>query len=183
MSEARSRPWSGRRDSNPRPIAWKAMTLPAELLPPKKINAHYPKIRLALQYPEQLFVRRWLKRALSLGPRPRLATQPLRASGQKVWRGQDSNLRRPEGRRVYSPLPLSARPPLHNLSIRQRRLSETWTFRNRVACPNCQSTSGRAVTLPLQSEPRKLSWRRESNPQPTDYKSVALPLSYASTKR
>ncbi len=24
------------------------------------------------------------------------------------------------------------------------------------------------------------SWRRESNPQPTDYKSVALPLSYAS---
>ena len=25
--------WSGRRDSNPRPIAWKAMTLPAELLP------------------------------------------------------------------------------------------------------------------------------------------------------
>ena len=25
--------WSGRRDSNPRPIAWKAMTLPTELLP------------------------------------------------------------------------------------------------------------------------------------------------------
>ncbi len=29
-----------------------------------------------------------------------------------VWRGQDSNLRSPEGRRVYSPLPLSTRPPL-----------------------------------------------------------------------
>ena len=27
------------------------------------------------------------------------------------------------------------------------------------------------------------SWRRESNPQPTDYKSVALPLCYASMMR
>src|SRR5436190_10185839 len=26
--------WSGRRDSNPRPTAWKAVTLPTELLPP-----------------------------------------------------------------------------------------------------------------------------------------------------
>jgi hypothetical protein len=30
----RSRNWSGRRDSNPRPTAWKAVTLPTELLPP-----------------------------------------------------------------------------------------------------------------------------------------------------
>ena len=58
----------------------------------------------------------------------------------QIWRGQDSNLRSPEGRRVYSPLPLSTRPPLR----------------------------------------RHLSWREESNPQPADYKSAALPLSYAS---
>jgi hypothetical protein len=58
--------WSGRRDSNPRPIAWKAMTLPTELLPLSK---------------------QW-------------------------WRGEDSNLRSPEGRWVYSPVPLTARPPL-----------------------------------------------------------------------
>jgi hypothetical protein len=31
--------WSGRRDSNPRPIAWKAMTLPTELLPLSSASA------------------------------------------------------------------------------------------------------------------------------------------------
>ena len=39
----------------------------------------------------------------------------------KVWRGQDSNLRRPEGRRVYSPLPLTTRPPLHAYPAHETR--------------------------------------------------------------
>ena len=68
----------------------------------------------------------------------------------QIWRGQDSNLRSPEGRRVYSPLPLSTRPPLR-----------------------------RHLSTPFHKY-GVLSWREESNPQPADYKSAALPLSYAS---
>src|SRR5205823_34943 len=33
--------WSGRRDSNPRPTAWKAVTLPTELLPPFLSTQHF----------------------------------------------------------------------------------------------------------------------------------------------
>jgi hypothetical protein len=91
--------WSGRRDSNPRPRAWKARALPTELLPH---SAGHAKI------------------------------------------GGEGRIRTSEGisRQIYSLLPLATREPLQaNLPIGPSR------------------------------------WR-ESNSQPTDYKSVALPLSY-----
>ena len=64
--------WSGRRDSNPQPSAWKADALPTELHPLKR--------------------RSWC-------------------------RGQGSNLRRALARRVYSPVPLTTRPPLHSCQV------------------------------------------------------------------
>lgn len=84
--------WSGKRDSNPRPSAWKADALPAELHP------HFCGER---------------RIRTSVGVR----------------------------RQIYSLLPLTARPSPQ----------QTFSFLKSV------------------------SHRRDSNPRPTDYKSVALP--------
>src|SRR6185503_6069375 len=67
--------WSGRRDSNSRPSAWKADALPTELHP------------LTLNLRFQILRSQWC-------------------------RGQDSNLRKALACRVYSPVPLTTRPPL-----------------------------------------------------------------------
>ena len=40
---------SGRRDSNPRPIAWKAIALPTELLPLVKFSGSDSKFQIELQ--------------------------------------------------------------------------------------------------------------------------------------
>ena len=92
--------WSGKRDSNPRPRAWKARALPTELFPLSRRRT-------------QLY---W-------------------------WRGEDSNLRR------HKPADLQSAP------------------------------FGHSGTSPLGRPSAPSRWR-ESNSQPTDYKSVALPLSY-----
>ena len=97
-------PNGGRRDSNPRPSAWKADALATELLPPSTSG--------------KLLYKYW-------------------------WRGEDSNLRR-RCQQIYSLPPLATREPLHE--------TNSW------------------------------SWRWDLNPQPADYKSAALPLSYASVK-
>ena len=86
-----------------------------------------------------------------------------------LWRGQDSNLRRPEGRRVYSPLPLTTRPPLPTLLLLPQIHLQQYQRKKRRDRSTFQPTRVLAI-----------SWRRESNPQPADYKSAALPLSYAS---
>ncbi len=91
--------WSGRRDSNPRHPAWKAGTLPTELLPPISHSIIW-------------------------------------------WWGEDSNPRR-LCQQIYSLPPLSTWVPHH--------LTQLFN-----------------------------SWRRDLNPRPGDYKSPALPLSYAS---
>ena len=85
--------WSGRRDSNSRPIAWKAMTLPLSY---SRSQSKTPIIS-------------------NLEGSRKPSRGAFYKKNCKVWRGQDSNLRRPEGRRVYSPLPLTTRPPLPTL--------------------------------------------------------------------
>jgi hypothetical protein len=97
------RNWSGKRDSNPRPRAWKARALPTELFP------------------------------------------LLRA---RPYIGGEGRIRTSEGisRQIYSLIPLATREPLQ------------------------------------ASSPTGPSRWRESNSQPTDYKSVALPLSYIGTE-
>src|SRR5271168_4889059 len=95
--------WSGKRDSNPRPRAWKARALPTELFPPIPV-------------------------------RPRTCDH--------WWRGEDSNLRR------RTPADLQSAP------------------------------FGHSGTSPLRKRSRNQSRWADLNRQPTDYKSVALPLSY-----
>jgi hypothetical protein len=78
--------WSGRRDSNPRPTAWKAVTLPTELLPPFKAEVRKQK---------------W-------------ATSAFRflTSAFEWWREEGSNLRRSFDRQIYSLLLLTTQPSL-----------------------------------------------------------------------
>jgi hypothetical protein len=75
--------------------------------------------------------------------------------------GGEGRIRTSEGdsRQIYSLFPLTAREPLRRLVIR---------FRAAGSNPNPQ----------LAAENRKLpwSWRWDSNPQPADYKSAALPI-------
>src|SRR5882762_295934 len=91
--------WSGRRDSNSRPSAWKADALPTELHPPETLPI------VNFQLPIRKPSKQESNRQLAIENR------------QSLWcRGQDSNLRRALARRVYSPVPLTTRPPLHALS-------------------------------------------------------------------
>src|SRR5208282_4877876 len=98
--------WSGKRDSNPRPRAWKARALPTELFPLSPSNS--------LSY---------------------------------RWRGEDSNLRR------HKPADLQSAP------------------------------FGHSGTSPPKGNRADQSRWRESNSQPPDYKSGALPLSYIGKRR
>ena len=88
------------------------------------------------------------------------------------WRGEDSNLRR-RCQQIYSLPPLAAREPLRQMSdvgslIWSREAPSALRTLNRSRSPVTKST----IQNPW-------SRRSESNGQPTDYKSVALPLSYA----
>ena len=136
--------WSGRRDSNSRPIAWKAMTLPLSYSRSQSKTSIISNLEGSRKPSRGAFCKK----------------------KYKVWRGQDSNLRRPEGRRVYSPLPLTTRPPLPTL-----------------LSPKTISKNSGTYSFSSPNHTLNISWRRESNPQPADYKSAALPLSYASTKK
>ncbi len=78
--------WSGRRGSNSRHLAWKASALPTELHPH---YAEHPRKALTIPF----------------------YTPP---TGNKFWwRGLDSN-QRTQRERIYSPSPLTTRPPLQN---------------------------------------------------------------------
>ena len=74
--ELRSESLSGRRDSNPRPTAWKAVTLPTELLPQDISDARFSIC-------DRIATTHHFKSAI----RNRQSKIPL-------WAGKDSNLRR-----------------------------------------------------------------------------------------
>src|SRR6185436_7885446 len=93
--------WSGRRDSNSRPSAWKADALPTELHPLNEFQSSNFALRIEvltdfIGNPHLKFETPWC-------------------------RGQDSNLRRALARRVYSPVPLTTRPPLQISAVKLRR--------------------------------------------------------------
>ena len=146
------------------------MTLPTELLPLSNLNGP-PGFRFGGQP----------------SPKIRLAG---RSFGEGWWRGEDSNLRSPEGRWVYSPVPLTARPPLqksarHGNCLQCFGLPPKWSpgslqvSRNRLAQPFIQTNRRQ----PRSANPkfystyvsRSWSWREDLNPRPADYKSAALP--------
>ncbi|GEM_PF-2873298 len=105
--------WSGKRDSNPRPRAWKARALPTELFP--------------------------------------LIDTPLMLRSAQ-WRGEDSNLRRHKPADLQSaPFGRSGTSPYVNQGVR-------------------------IILSYLRCAQHQVSRWAESNRQPTDYKSVALPI-------
>src|SRR5437588_5777333 len=90
--------WSGRRGSNPRPTAWKAVTLPTELLPllkPETRNQKLEKQPSGLWFLLSFFCFTLLKpetRNQKLEKHPSGFWFP--SSGFPWWRVEDSNLRR-----------------------------------------------------------------------------------------
>ena len=85
----------------------------------------------------------------SHGPEPcASANSAIPAMVEKNWwMGMDSN-HRSLRQRIYSPLPLATREPIH------------------VTC----------VELTIHFSRKQWSWWWDSNPQPADYKSAALPI-------
>ena len=127
---------------------------------------------------------------LSFGGQPSLKP-PLagRSFSEGWWRGEDSNLRSSKERWVYSPVPLTTRPPLLNstkhvsclhcfghppkwspgsLQVSQNRLE--YMCRSMIKIRFRESR----VLLYLRAL-IKWSWREDLNPRPADYKSAALP--------
>ena len=79
------------------------------------------------------------------------------------WREQDSNLRSPNGRQIYSLMDLTTLPSLRKWP--PASVAQTYVATHRECSGNT------------------LGWspRRASNPQPADYKSAALPLRHSGT--
>ena len=163
--------WSGRRGSNPRPTAWKAVTLPLSYsrlrarqlrcfalrrASPLRASLSRLSVPLASDRP-RLFLCR-LPLALPTiarcpAPASGLACQPKLAKRAKV--GGEGRTRTFEalGRQIYSLLRLTA------------------------SLPRQLSVYGVRVRTCVVGEPALVawSWRRDSNPRPADYKSAALP--------
>ncbi len=162
--------WSGKRDSNPRPRAWKARALPTELFPlslkPSLDSAALRLARLSdFLFPSRFRERVALPRRVRSAPAARL--RPLRASfnisqyiansprcrASRIMYGGEGRIRTSEGvrRQIYSLIPLATREPLPVC---------LWYVPRRISCAGYFSNQSR--------------WS-ESNRRPTDYKSVALP--------
>src|SRR6202023_2497812 len=89
-------------------------------------------------------------------------------------------------RQIYSLLVLATHPPVRtgkppsrsNAHLYPRRDTRSSVlFTQETVCP-CLSVIG--VSAAQHRYNSKISWRRDLNPRPSDYKSDALPLSYAS---
>ena len=48
---------------------------------------------------------------------------------RRLWAGQDSNLRSAFARRIYSPVPLTTRPPTHEVDRLQYEAPATGSYR------------------------------------------------------
>jgi hypothetical protein len=112
---------------------------------------------------------------------------------RRWWTGEDSNLRSPQGAAdlqsagfSHSPTrpakrardtAVVSRKPNQNCTgllygaLRNAERARVWTHQ---PC-SLFSRGIRPYTRPLNPGPLKLSWRRELNPRPSDYKSDALP--------
>ena len=138
--EPSNRTWSGRRDSNPRPSAWKADALPTELLP-QSISDSESRIGDGVSEP----------------PEPGINVETLKPIW---WTGEDSNLRR------RMPLDLQSSPVGHFGTCpslqgrpRQRRARQALPLKTQPV-----------RSAPGKQEFNVKSRRRDSNPQPAHYK-------------
>ena len=104
--------------------------------------------------------------------------------------GEDSNLRSSKERQIYSLLPLTARPPVHNRRPRRTCSRSDQKHRREAGDhphdPIPQTLSRAAssketyrqcgmIAAGLPAKTKLWSWRRDLNPRPSDYKSDALP--------
>ena len=112
---------------------------------------------------------------------------------RRWWTGEDSNLRSPQGAADlqsagFSHSPTRPAKRVRDTAIVSRKSNQNFTgllygvLRNaeraRVWTHQPCSLFSRGIrpyTRPLNPGPLKLSWRRELNPRPSDYKSDALP--------
>jgi hypothetical protein len=158
-----SEDWSGRRGSNPRPTAWKAVTLPLSYSRPRTRSSHYSR---ALALRVRLFTSarprlRWPVRSrfvpLSIDPPgwPAIRRSLVESGERRMVAREGLEPSKPLGRQIYSLLRLTASLPRQSCVCVGNRVSGQ---PNRTGC-----TLGR------------WSWRRDLNPRPADYKSAALP--------
>ncbi len=181
--------WSGRRESNPRPTAWKAVTLPTELRPHLPQTCNYTQILPTVNRFYGVFLRPSILLPTPGNDLPGVRRASLASSvstpaarehassntlpGEGWWRGEDSNLRR-RRQQIYSLPPLAARVPLHLFRVALLRASRQPANR-RFGATEVKLRS----RLPLLVAGGVVWSRREElNLQPSDYKSDALPLSY-----
>ena len=88
-------------------------------------------------------------------------------------------------RQIYSLLVLATHPPVRTGKPPSRSTGHLLSIRRETPARLCYSRREQSV-LCYRSSPHqhrynsKISWRRDLNPRPSDYKSDALPLSYAS---
>ena len=95
------------------------------------------------------------------------------------WTGEDSNLRSSQGAADLqsaainhsATCPKTTGPVIRKRGGRRAR-DTTWCVLNRTEAGNAISSGVRAAT---NRGPTNWSWRRDSNPRPSDYKSDALP--------
>ena len=172
--------WSGRRGSNPRPTAWKAVTLPLS----------YSRLRVPLPH--------CLARLGEASPPTRLVASPVRRGKRaRAPRSSRSETCRPPPRLTFRDVRVADRPPLPSRSAsaglpsrssRQRAKAggegRTRTFEAARATDLQSAAFDRFATSPTMCIWKRVlgcsyvcrwSWRRDLNPRPADYKSAALP--------
>ncbi len=146
----RAKSWSGRRGSNPRPTAWKAVTLPLS----------YSRLR-----------------GLPPGVRD-VARRPTDAGGEGRIRTSEASGATDLQSVAFDRSATS--PQLHNDSAENTRDARSRTGRrtadgHRARGHLAQREIARAPRPTCHVEAIRWSWRRDSNPRPADYKSAALP--------
>ena len=169
MPTSRQALWSGRRDSNSRHPAWKAEALPTELLPLMISDLPQPVFRAIFRragYPQKaLCARRFIEVKGCSCDSDLCGISYIRLAHED---GGGGRIRTSEGFAdrftVCSLWPLGNPTGLIWRSSGGRR-SRVPLRTTRLRRPTVSAT----LMLPVWSQ------RRDSNPRPTDYKSVALP--------
>ena len=176
--------WSGRRGSNPRPTAWKAVTLPlsysrlrARLLRRSRTAARQAPPRRANQITSTRGGRK-------IGGEGRVRTSVAtraadlqsaaidRSATSPNFSSQASALQRcGPGALRPGPAPFGAACASHVLDIRVWFPCPSTRLRDRAARAGHPEAKSRGA----DDASSRWSWRRDLNPRPADYKSAALP--------
>jgi hypothetical protein len=151
--------WSGRRGSNPRPTAWKAVTLPLSYSRP--LNAPRDRTDRPSE-PAAGLPRRSSRERLRLPAFALRAPARQTSLAPRAKSGGEGRIRTSEG---------SGPTDLQSVAFDRSATSPI----------SCQFRPDRRAAEPFDCgthhfpAPSRWSWRRDLNPRPADYKSAALP--------